>query len=197
MIKRLLRVTSLAAPLLLVACGGGSGSDPVQTATVIEPREDTVTSTGGNSVIQALVSDQTDNSFTRALYTFTLPVFPLGTEIVSATLHTTLTSSDGGLFPARGPIVLDHVDSSLGIIAAASATSLLDAFAVLASDATVGPRDATVTAAVRADLAAGRTKCRLRMRHRDGDTNGDGIGDFTRFGSTNDLPRATLEIRFR
>jgi hypothetical protein len=194
--RRIVWTATMAS--LLGGCGGsGGGSDDSETVFVVDPLEHSVNSGGGVGVQQLLVADQADDSSVRALVTFDLPVFPPGTEILSATLHSSVSSSDEGLFAAMGPVVLDHVDSTLGVVASRDAVALLSAFVVLATDGTAGPRDVDVTAAVQADVAAGRTSTRLRLRHQAGDTNGDGLGDFTRFGSTVNPPRAELEITFR
>src|SRR5262245_14896636 len=101
----------LALAVALIGCGGGSGEP--QTIVVTESVEESLQDNGGVTSPQILVADFNDNGWIRGMWTFPLPTFEPGVEIVSATLHATLESTNRGLYATNGPVVLDHVDSTI------------------------------------------------------------------------------------
>jgi hypothetical protein len=180
----------LCVGFALTACGGGGGGN---TATVMILGTDGlcgyVTQTGTVATPQStllvgelVLPPPTPEQGIRGFLSFDLSSIPSGAPVVSATLRVQQNQVSGDPYTALGPLLLDQVVYGTVLDAGAYDRSFPtnQAFAMLATDTTLGPKETDVTVAVQDDLAAPRTRSQFRLRFAI-DTNGDGLGTAARF----------------
>jgi hypothetical protein len=171
-----LRTLSAALLLVLPACGGGGSSGstgPAANAVFSgDPAADGSVSLGGlmSSPSGGVpVGDFFNNDAGRGFLRFAHPSIPTGATVLSATLHAQQVSVTGTPFADLGPnVVVDHVDIDLGAgpgLDAQDYNSAAFSLAIgsLSSGVALGSKWVDVTAAVQADVTAGRTKSDFRL----------------------------------
>lgn len=168
--SRSLALLALVPLAALGACGGGGGSgnataQPVAVTLHGAPLLDgTVTQGGATFLGEALVGDNGGAQGERACIDFELTGVPTGAHVVTATMTLVQRVVRGTPYATLGSLLLDHVVYGTVLEAGEYArTPIESAFAVLSTDATLGPRTIDVTAQVQNDLARGQSQFRLRF----------------------------------
>jgi hypothetical protein len=112
----------------------------------------------------------------RQFFSFILSAIPVGAvAIESARLQVKQEDADGDPFPTHGPVVVDHLVYGDTLDASDySASALTAALGPFSTERSNGLRNLDVTAQVKADLVAGRTRSQFRLRFSllDSDNNG-------------------------
>jgi hypothetical protein len=125
-----------------------------------------------------LAGDGSDNVQRKGFVALVLDDVPPGAVIESATFDATQYLTLGAPFSSLGTLGVQHIVADALDADAFAVASLAD-LGVLSASATDGPRTVDVTAALAADLAAGRSRAQLRLEF-DSATDGDGSSDRTR-----------------
>ncbi len=169
---------------LLAGCGGSGGSGGTRIDLPSDITADGfATQGGGYSAAFLLVGDETSNDGIRGLYRFPLLPLPAGATVTKATLSTNQFEVIGSPYPALGDLLVDSVDLDDGVGVGLDADDYFSAafstvVGSLSASAALGPRTLDVTAAVQADLAAGRSFSDFRVYFQfqtDGNFTGDQI----------------------
>ncbi len=181
--------------LAVAGCGGSGGGHGTTIALLSDPAVDGfATGGGGSSVGFVLVGDEVLNDGIRGLYRFSLATLPAGASVSAATLKVNqFESSTGTPYDAAlglGNLSVESVDIGLGLDVLLDpddyATAAFSAVpGSLSSSAALGSKSINVTAAVQADLAAGRLNSDFRVRFTV-ETNGDGSEDQVKLTSGSD-----------
>ena len=132
----------------------------------------------------------------RGLLTFDLSAIPAGSRILSAQLTVVQMLVDGDPY-ATGPMLVDHVDLGGSLGATDFDSAPLTAFiGALANDSFIGAKTMNTTAAVQADVDAGRAATSFRTYFSSaGGTNNTLLQDPANVFSTGfQIP--TLTIRY-
>lgn len=174
---RLLFALVAVFSLSLAACGGGGNATPGSpgAATVTLEADalmsGTVAEENATLVARAgpLITGGTSRGFPfpittewRMLLSFDLSGIPAGATILSAELTVEQVYTEGDPY-ASGPLLLDHVDLAGSLDAADfDSAPLSAAVGVLSLDLNLAPKTTNVTAAIQADVTAGRTTASLR-----------------------------------
>lgn len=181
--NRLILALVVALSLLLPACGGGGGTEAVDE-TISVPTEVTL-DVGADVLMTGQASENgsgTRDAFPgplmvgsrfsfiptphteafRALLTFDLSGIPAGSRILSAQLTVVQMLVEGNPY-ATQPLLVDHVDLG-GSLDAADYDSipLTAVIGALATDSSIGAKTMSATAAIQADVDAGRTAASFR-----------------------------------
>jgi hypothetical protein len=184
----------LGAALAFVGCGGGSGG---KTVTVMLSATDALTgevTKAGNVVFHELQAGDILQPLPagevgiRAFVSFDLSSIPTGARVLSATLRLTQSSVGGSPYLTLGTVVVDQVEYGTLLEAGAYDRTfpIHQGFATLSTDATIGPKEADVSASVIDDFAVARGRSQFRIRFQT-ETDGDGGTDAAEF----DEPTAT------
>ena len=196
----------------LAACGGGGGGGGPSGLTVVLPGNaalDGVVRSSGDVFVDSLEIVMGDIDFAdpmmmmpaavgeRGFWTFDMDAIPAGATIVSATFTVVPYYTEGAPFTdGHGGVILDHLDYGSTLeFADFDALALSTDIGTLCSADTPDPKSLDVSAAVQADLDAGRPHSQFRSRFSAIDTDADGIADRTAFHSA-DSPtlRPTLTV---
>lgn len=175
-------LTLIAACLPLAACGGGDSdsSSPVSiTVGSIAAIDGWADSTGAFDADGGgpWVGDGVANQTVRQLWAFDLSALPAGATVTSATVGLRQYLVLGVPFPGFGTIVLDHVLLGADLDAADYDSAALSTPGLVSTQSVLDWRLVDVTAAVQADLAAGRTRSDFRARFDTLATDGDSFRD--------------------
>jgi hypothetical protein len=197
--RRLLVVAAALLPLPLSGCGCAETVEPLtelagQRLTLpSEPARDGWVSAGGLAVTQSTVEGTpgtgdvgAGGSARRQFFSFDLSALPAGARVDSALLTLYQARVDGTPYATHGTVVVDHVAYDTLDAADFSLPSLGDALGTLSADPALALRMLDVTAAVAADLAAGRTRTQLRLRWSALDLDGDATTDQAAFADADD-----------
>lgn len=181
---------SFGGVLLLLgtaACGGGGGgSGNTLTLPAQFDRTGTVSSTG--LVLQASdveshdTGDGNANEVLRGTIAINLASVPAGASVESAVLNLVAASFISNPFGELGTLSVDHVDLGPSLDSADYAGGTLTAGIAVIAPYAVGVRNVAVdvTAAVRADLAAGRSSSCFRLAFQGAPSN-DNAADLALF----------------
>ncbi|MDJ0976500.1 MAG: hypothetical protein QNJ98_18725 [Planctomycetota bacterium] len=199
----------LLALLLVSACGGGGGGGAAAVipatldARIYESLSGTVHNDNpGGSIVRHDIwcaGDLSNNTTRRAFYSFIVGDLPPGAQVQSAVLSAKQYLVVGTPFATLGDVIVDHVDlgPTLNAPDYSHVQWSLD-IGTFSSSPDIGRRALDVTAAVRADVAAGRGVSSFRLRHRL-QTDIDGQRDYTAFSSVDWLEahrRVSLVITY-
>jgi hypothetical protein len=184
-------------PAALVACGSGNTAPvdtifatPILTGYVVGGSQQ---GTRTNDDIAVGDADaNVPNSSLRGAMSFDLTQLPAGATVTSATLFTRECAVVGHPVPALGNVVLEHVNFGPVLDTAVYSTPAIDTLGgVLTSDSTIGHRTRNVTAAVLADIVAGRTTTQFLLVMSEFADSHDSANDYVVFqapsGSYNTL----------
>lgn len=178
--------TVLLAVLLLAAGCGGGGQVPdivPEPTTVDLPADATVS---GSVVIGlffrvgdvVIVGDSVGDVVSVGLYRFDLSSLPAGAVVTEAQLTTGVDLMVGTPFAQLGDLLVAHVDIGPDLDLTDGDSPALEAVTgVLATDGTLEEKTVDVTAAVQADLQAGRTTSDYRV-HFDFAPDGESDDDY-------------------
>jgi hypothetical protein len=147
--------------------------DPALTGAVLADGS-LQTGAGGDP----LAGDGSDNVQRKGFVALVLDDVPPGAVIESATFDATQYLTLGAPFASLGTLGVQHIVADALDADAFAVASLAD-LGVFSASAADGPRTADITAALAADLAAGRSRAQLRLEF-DSATDGDGSTDRTR-----------------
>jgi hypothetical protein len=166
---------------------GGGGNEVVLTS---DPLNDGfATQGGGYSAGFLLVGDETSNDGIVGLHRFPL-VLPAGATVVQAVLETYQFEVIGSPYAGLGDLRVDSIDLDDGVGAGLdegdySSAAFSTVPGSLSSSSTLGPRSIDVTAAVQADVAAGRANSDFRIYFQS-QTDGNGTEDQVKLISASD-----------
>ncbi len=217
MSPRILPLVALIPALLLTACGGGGGSDPipvpevsyhvVQEFTSDAHLDGDVTSRGrartaGVCGITGDLDTSTRSTGSMQYFSFDHASIPRDAEILSVQLELFQENVLGAPYVSHGVVVVDQVQlgpnlqgADYWLVPVASAVD------VLSTNSNIGWKYADVTAALQRSLSAGWSKTAFRLRWSNGNTNGDGNFDFALFNDGEDAcgsgNTARLIVNFR
>lgn len=203
-IRALARLATLAVavagaatlPAALVACGSTPApvdtifATPILTGYVVGGSQQ-----GSRTNDDIAVGDadaNVPNSSLRGAMSFDLTLIPAGEKVTSATLFTRECAVVGSPIAKMGNVLLEHVNFGPVLDYTAYNTPVLDTTGgILTSDSTVGKHTRNVTAAVLADLAAGRTTTQFLLIMSEFADSHDSVNDYVVFqapsGSFNTL----------
>lgn len=207
--------TALCIALLAVlasGCGSGGGNlaatqfhsapnVPVMSGYIHGPPAGPVVVPSTGSLIW--VGDHSNNHAEYGYYRFNISAIPGGSVIVEAYFRVGQELISGSPYAnLGGQVMVDHLDLGAALDPAdyTSPAMFTAGVAVLSTDPGITQKSANVTAAVQADVNAGRPRTDLRLRFPTG-SDGDGFYDDTAFnnqannGGSGLLP--LLEIRYR
>lgn len=148
--------------------------DPALTGAVLADGS-LQTGAGGDP----LAGDGSDNVQRKGFAALVLDDLPTGAVIESASFDATQYLTLGAPFASLGSLGVEHIVADTLNADAFAVASLAD-LGVFSASATDGPRSADITAALAADLAAGRSRTQLRLAFASA-TDADGSTDRTRF----------------
>jgi hypothetical protein len=181
----------LVVPVLLLAAACGGGGTNTQSVTVTLPavfdRTGDVYTSGvvRHSAMAPsftyIAGDGGDNGVNHGFVAIKLTSLPAGAKVDSAILHQISFLLGGDAFGKFGALVVDHVDLGAGLNAADFNGGTLTAG--IAEIPAFGPGetvDTDLTAAVQADVAAGRTVSSFRLQF-PGAPSIDGVSDTVSF----------------
>jgi hypothetical protein len=138
---------------------------------------------GSGSLQTYLAGDGRTNLGNRMFFGFDLSSLPSDAIIVSARLQATDNGAGSGdPYATMGDLLLDHVDVGASLDGTDFAAPALSSGIAILSHVRAGAKDAEVTAAVAADVAAGRSTSDFRAGFRDL-TDGDSSIDTAVFQS--------------
>lgn len=183
-LRVLIVLAAVCLPFGLTACGGG-GSDTPSSASItvgsIAAIDGWADSAGAFDAAGGgpWVGDGTANQTVRQVWAFDLSAVPAGATVTSATVGLRQYLVLGVPFPGFGIIVLDHVLLGADLDASDYDSVALSTPGLVSTQSVLDWRLVDVTAAVQADLAAGRTRSDFRARFdtlaSDGDSFRDGV----------------------
>jgi len=181
---------AIAAAVLVVACSGDNGPGAVDLPEAVVAgrlEHGTIRSIGANTNAAITPGDDATGIAYRSTLGFDLKALPSGARVTSATLDVAQCQASANVFTALGPLVLDHIDLTLGLTDAAySGQTLEPNIGTISSTTGTGSRTLDVTAAVQRDMTASRRVTAYRLRFRDHDTNGDAVADFVQIALSRD-----------
>jgi len=155
---------------------------------------------GGNDTLD-IRAGRNSTLTTRGFITFDLPDSVKGKTIVSAKLRVYQYDIKGAPYTAGGSLTVDSLDYGASLDSADySASAAISTTATLTNNPTLEWKDADVTTALKADLAAGHARAQFRLRFSTESTGGDVTGDFAHFYSSNagnTTNRPQLEIKYQ
>ena len=123
----------------------------------------------------------------REFYSFNLAGIPPTATLNSATLNLFQAAVYGAAYPTHGFVVVDHVDVGTALDPGDYAgNTLTPDLGILSINPAIGYKTIDVLAAVKADLAAGRSRSQFRLRFSVLDFNNDGQNDFAEFTDVED-----------
>jgi hypothetical protein len=140
------------------------------TTTSLLPAGDRSGTVGGEGSVTSgyLAGDGRTNVGNRMFFGFDLSSLPSDAIIVSARLQAAdVGGGSGDPYSTMGDLLLDHVDVGASLDATDFAASALSSHIAILSQVRAGAKDAEVTAAVAADVAAGRSTSDFRAGFRD------------------------------
>ena len=211
--------TALLVGLLsLSGCGGGGDTEVLGAAApqTIEIFSNagfdghvTMFDTGFPTAVETVGDIQIGNSsasalrpISRGFLGFDLSQLPAGAVIDSAELVVyQLATGLGDPYGHLGPgLMVDHIDLGGALREQHFDVAALASGLVLSTNALEGPKQVSVRAAVEADVAAGRTQTRLRLRMQDDLDLSHISNDYTYFASgdsaTGAIPAPRLLITY-
>jgi hypothetical protein len=205
--RRMLVLATAWLPLSIAGCGCAETVEPLTELTSqrltlpSEPARDGWVSAGGLAVTQSTLEGTPGTgdvgpgaggpgSARRQFLSFDLSALPsqlrAGATVESALLTLYQARVDGTPYATHGTVVVDHVAYDTLDAADFALPSLGDALGTLSSDPALALRMLDVTAAVKADLASGRTRTQLRLRWSALDLDGDATTDQAVFADADD-----------
>ena len=211
---RLMFVLAALSCLSLAACGGGGNASPGSPggATVTLEADALMSGTAGQengtrvALPGGLIAGGNARAFPfpvatewRMLLSFDLSGIPAGATILSAELTVEQVYTEGDPY-ASGPLLLDHVDLAGSLDAADfDSASLTPGVGVLSLDLNLAPKTTSVTAAIQADVAAGRTTSSLRGYFTEADSFANAVALFQDTDDVNATgqPPPILKIRYQ
>lgn len=188
------RLASTALLVLVSAClgacgggGGGGGAAVTFDAARDLSRTGTTFLTGAGPFLDALsstlkVGDNANTIPHRGHATFQVANIPQAATISQALLRLEQFAVEGSPYPSLGVLFVDHVDLGATLDGADHNVAPLTAnLGTLSSTAVLEVKTLDVTAAVQADVAAGRPVSSFRLSFTQ-PTNGDGTQDLAYLG---------------
>jgi hypothetical protein len=195
------------ASLACGSCGGGGGGGRSMTVPLeASPELSGHMSASGdifNADVLMFIGDATPaqgpEQGLRGFLSFDLGAIPVGADVTAAVLRVTQTSIGDDPY-SLGPLLVDQVvyGGVLDLGAYDRSFPANQGFAVLSTDATLGPKMTDVTVAVKADIAAQRARSQFRLRFAS-ETNMNGEGDQAIFLPDPSMPeqRPVLIVTYR
>lgn len=188
--RRYNSVFAIAAGVLAMGCTDANGPGAVNLPEAVVAgglEHGTIRSVGANTNVAITPGDDANGIAYRSTLGFDLTAIPSGASVTAATLSVSQCQVGGNPFVALGPLVVDHIDLTLGLTDAAySGQTLEPNIGTISSTTGTGARTLDVTAAVQADISASRRVTAYRLRFRDHDTNGDAVADFVQIALSRD-----------
>lgn len=188
--RRYNSVFAIAAGALAVACSGDNGPGAMDLPEAVvagRPEHGTIRSIGANTNAAITPGDDGNGVAYRSTLGFDLGALPSGARVTAAMLDVAQCQVGGNAFGALGPLVLDHIDLTLGLTDAAYGGQTLESnIGTISSTTGTGSRTLDVTTAVQADMSASRRVTAFRLRFRDHDTNADAVADFVQIALSRD-----------
>jgi hypothetical protein len=175
----------------LAGCGGGGGGLATSSQSLPAVLDGFVTDDGfvDTATSSAIAVGDTDGTFdnhARGFVRFDRSNLPPGATIVSATLRLHQSAVVGSPYATHGDVVVDHVDVGTSLDAGDfGALPLIPALGVLSDDAGIESKDVDVTAAVLADVLAGRITSDFRLYFPLA-SDSDGAEDYVQFNDVED-----------
>jgi hypothetical protein len=205
----LLLLPLVTAALLLPGCGCGesvTGSAATQTighvaALAAEPSRDGWAAPGTAHVAAAESApagtgdDAGPEGARRQFLSFGLSTLPAGAVVEDALLRVFQVAVDGTPYATHGVLLVDHLVYDALDPSDYDRTPLTAALGTLSTSSALEIKRLDVTAALRADLAAGRARTQLRLRWSALDQDGDAVADQARFVDAEDLLATGLAPR--
>jgi hypothetical protein len=143
--------------------------------------DDGFVDTATSSAVAVGDTDGTFDNYARGFVRFDRSSLPPGATVVSATLRLHQSAVTGAPYATHGDVLVDHVDIGTSLDAGDfGALPLIPALGTLSDDAGIESKDVDVTAAVLADVLAGRTTSDFRL-YFPLPTDGDGAEDYVQF----------------
>lgn len=139
---------------------------------------------GGNGGLD-IRAGRNANLVTRGFVSFDLTGIPGGAKVTQATLRLYQVKVVGSPYSVGGALKIDHLNYGDTLEAADySAPALLSSFATLSSSPVAEWKEVDVTASIKDDMDAARSKSQYRIHFVTENSGGDVTGDFVYFESS-------------
>ncbi len=208
---RLPLIPSLAAILILSACGGGGGGStpqgPVTVTLTSTPGLDGIVFAGGavtyasNIAVGDYANALGPAGGLRGFVSFDLTSIPPGATVLSATMTLVQRLINSDPYTTLGTVLVDPVVYGGVLEAGAYARTFpTEGFGTLSPDAALGPKSLIVTPLVQDDVTALRGQSQYRLRYpieEDGDGDSDQAVFWSAETATAPSDRPTLVVTYQ